>query len=116
MVIENVIPGLINIFLGVLMITINILLLKSLKGQTGRNYWYGIWIKKSLESEENWYKINKYGAQRFIFWSVFPVIAGILTLLFPIGEIGSALLVVFVPLVFIIIIPMIEILRFAKEL
>ena len=113
MVSENVISGLFNIFMGVLIIAINIPLLKE---KNGRNYWYGIWIKKSLESEENWDKINKYGAQRFIFWAMVPIITGILTLLIPTGETGSALLAIFVPLVFIVIIPIIEILRFAKKL
>jgi hypothetical protein len=32
---------------------------------------------KAFESEENWYKINRYGAQRFIIWSVAIIISGI---------------------------------------
>jgi len=105
--------GLSNIFLGALIIAVSIPLLK---GKIGMNYWYGIRIKKSYDSEENWFKINKYGAQRLILWSMVLIVTGILTLLIPISETGSFLLAIFGPLVFICTIPIIEILLYARKL
>jgi len=87
-----------------------------LKGKIGMNYWYGIRIRKAFQSEENWYTINRYGAQRMILWSTVPIVIGIVTLFFPVGDLVSFLLVIFVPVIFICIMPLIEILRFAKKL
>ena len=111
---EEIILSIVNIFLGVMTIAVCI---PMLNGKIKMNYWYGIRItRKAFESEENWYKINKYGAQRMIRWSMVPLVAGIVTLLVPVGYTVSLLLAIFLPLVFIVIIPIIEILRFAKKL
>ncbi len=109
----NVMHSLVNIFVGVLIIGTCVPLVR---GKIKMNWWYGIRIKKAFESEENWYKINKYGAQRLILWSMVPLLTGILTLLVPIGYMVSLLLAICVPTVFICIIPIIEILLFARKL
>lgn len=49
------------------------------------NYWYGFRLKKSFEYDENWYKINKYGAQHLINRSPLLIQIGIITFFIPFG-------------------------------
>lgn len=41
-----------------------------LKCRIKRNRWYGMRIRKAFVSEENWKKINEYGARAIIQWSM----------------------------------------------
>ena len=47
------------------------------------NYFYGVKIKKAYSSEENWYKINKYGGIQLIYCSLFYILIGFLFIFFP---------------------------------
>ncbi|MBI4830675.1 MAG: SdpI family protein [Candidatus Lindowbacteria bacterium] len=108
----NVLLGLSNIFVGVLIIAVCIPLLKY---KVKMNHWYGIRFKKSFESTENWYKINRYGARRMIPWSVLIVVIGILTLFVPVGDnVGLRLAIIHAPL--IIFIPIIQTWLFVRKL
>jgi hypothetical protein len=65
--------GIINTFVGVLIVAVCIpLLMRRIK----MNRWYGFRIKKSFESEENWYEVNEMGARIFIVWSFLLILAG----------------------------------------
>ena len=79
------------------------------------NKYYGFRIKKAFESEENWYKINKYGAKRFLFWSIPMLIIGAIVFFIPINE-YSAVFWIFLLAPLIILIPVIETLQYAKNL
>ncbi len=46
-------------------------------GKIKMNCFYGFRIRKAFESEENWYKINRYGAKVLMWWSVVIVAMGI---------------------------------------
>jgi hypothetical protein len=105
----NIILGLSHIFVGVLMIVVCIPLTKD---RIGMNKLYGIRFKQSFESPENWYKINRYGGRRVIFWSKVLVAIGVLTLFLPLGEKGIVRLA-FAP--FIYIVPAIESWLFARK-
>jgi len=50
------------------------------------NYLYGVRIKKSFESKENWYNINAYGGKQLAIWSILIIIAGLVCFLIPIKE------------------------------
>jgi uncharacterized membrane protein len=39
-------------------------------GKVKRNRLYGFRIPKAFESEENWYRINRYGAKVLILWTL----------------------------------------------
>ena len=54
-----------------------------LLGKIERNKWYGFRGPKAFESEENWIKINRYGARRMILWCLPVIIVGLIILLFP---------------------------------
>ena len=109
---ESLKLGLVNIFAGVLIIAVCLPLLKD---KIGMNHWYGIRFKKSFESKENWYKINRYGAQRLILWSVLIVAIGILTLFVPVSN-NKILLIVLPYTPAILIIPAIESWLYARKL
>ena len=101
--IVNIILGISNIFVGVLLIIISIPLVQK---SISMNKIYGIRFKKSFESEENWYKINAYGGKQLIIWSVPLIIFGIVTFFLPLkgSELGiisvaCAPLIVLVPAV-----------------
>lgn len=72
---EWLIIGLSNIFVAILCIVTSIPLLK---GQIKRNSWYGIRIRKAFVSEENWKKVNEYGARAIIRSSVLILVMGLL--------------------------------------
>lgn len=69
------IVGVSNVFVAILCIATSIPLLK---GCIKRNSWYGIRIRKAFVSEENWKKINEYGARAIIRWSLLILLAGLL--------------------------------------
>lgn len=109
----NLILGLSFIIAGAIFILISIPLLK---GSIKMNDWYGMRIKKSFESDENWYKINKYGAQQLIKWSALLVLIGIATFFIPFGNNEIWIIVFsFVP-VFVIIPPVIKTYQYARKL
>lgn len=56
------------------------------KGSVKMNRLYGIRFKRAFESEENWYKINQFGAKQLIRWSKFLVIVGVVVLFLPLNS------------------------------
>jgi hypothetical protein len=79
------------------------------------NCWYGMRFRKSFESNENWYKINGYGARRMIQWSIVIIVIGLLTFVAPLETRKNLRLAIrSAPL--IVIIPVIETWLFAKKL
>lgn len=67
------------------------------------NKLYGVRFKKSFESEENWYKINEYGARQLILWSIPLAIIGVVTLFLPLKENATVTIIVaFAPLILVI--------------
>lgn len=80
------------------------------------NHWYGIRFKKSFESDENWFKINKYGAQQFIKWSAPLVLIGVITFFIPFGNRATLIMIFsFLP-VLIIIPPIVKTYQYARTL
>ncbi len=80
------------------------------------NFWYDIRFKKSFESDEHWYKINKYGAQQLIKWSVVLVLIGVVTFFIPFGNNDTWIIIFsFLP-VFVIIPPVIKTYQYARKL
>ena len=108
----NIIFGLSDIIVGVVTIALCIPLLKD---KIAMNRWYGIRFKKSFESSQNWYRINRYGAQRMILWSVIIVNIGILSFFIPGSSRGMLHLVVSSAPV-ILLIPVFESWSFARKL
>ena len=57
-----------------------------LRGKVKRNGWYGVRLSESLESEEAWLRINRYGAKRLILWSLPVLVLGIIGFFVPFDE------------------------------
>lgn len=68
------------LFLGALIIAINV---PVLQGKVKRNSVYGIRTPKAFESDELWFKINRYGARQMMLWSAVTVVLGIATFFIP---------------------------------
>jgi hypothetical protein len=63
--------------LGIVIIMISIPLYL---GKVKMNGVYGFRIRKAFESEQNWYRINRYGARALILWAVVLMAVGIICL------------------------------------
>ncbi|MEZ5405885.1 MAG: SdpI family protein [Verrucomicrobiia bacterium] len=68
------IVGASNVFVALLCIVTSIPLLKC---RVKRNRWYGMRIRKAFVSEENWKKVNEYGARAIIRSSVLILVMGL---------------------------------------
>ena len=79
------------------------------------NRWYGARFKKSFESDENWYRINAYGAKQLIIWSIPLLIIGLVAIFLPLE--GNARLfdaIAFSPL--LVCVPCLISYRYARKL
>lgn len=110
----------INIILGVTYILLFFVCILTsiplLKRKIKMNYLYGVKIKKSYSSDENWYKINEYGAKRVIVWSFLFLFSAIAGFVMPFGDNTMFILLYAIAPIAIIIIPIIEIFKYAKKL
>ena len=113
----NIVLGISNLSLGLLLIVLSIPLIKR---KVKMNHFYGVRIAKAFESEENWYQINAYGGRRLVAWSVVLAVIGVITFFLPLGsaEHPNETLVLTVSLVpLIVIVPSVaQILRYSKKL
>ena len=88
-------------------------------GKVKMNRWYGVRIEKAFVSNDNWYKINRYGAKRLMVWSMLLATIGVVTLFFPFdgrNSTGSLLRVVCLMTPLIMLIPVVETLSYARKL
>lgn len=108
----NIIFGISHIFVAFLIIAISIPLVK---GEMPMNGLYGIRLKKAFESDENWYKINKYGGRQLIIWMIPLALFGIISFFLPVKENSLLyLLELFAPL--IVFIPLVKVYLYARKL
>ncbi len=112
----NIVFGLINIGSALLIILVCIPLIKR---RIKMNRLYGVRIKKSFESEENWYAINAYGGKQFAIWSLLMIPAGLACFLIPVNDPNQGWLPLVMgtgPITVCILIVMIKIMAYAKKL
>ena len=108
--------GILNIGCALLIILVSIPLIKR---KIKMNYLYGVRIKKSFESKENWYNINAYGGRQLAIWSILMIIAGLVCFLIPINDPDQILLPLLMgvgPITICIVIALIRIKAYAKKL
>ncbi len=110
------VPAAINIFLGILMFVICI---PSFNGSVSPNQHTGFRMKKAFESEENWYKINRYGAKQQMIWASGMFATGIACFFLPKRFFKNRIIfwvLLIGPCLMGIIIPSIQTFDFAKGL
>jgi len=76
------------------------------------NRFYGFRISKAFTSDENWYAINKYGAEVLIVWSMVMIAAGVLLLFVGL----SSPLLGLIPLVICTAAAIVQTVSFARQL
>ncbi len=79
------------------------------------NHAYGFRITKAFESDENWYKINEYGAEQLIKWSMLLLLIAILSFFIPTGNEVLVIFSAFAPAI-VIIPPIVNTFRYASTL
>src|SRR5882724_830171 len=85
------------------------------RGQVGRNGFYGVRFPQSFQSDDAWFAINRFGGKRLMVWSIPMTVIGIVSFFLPLqSHTGLRLALGFAPLVFILI-PVIETWRFARR-
>lgn len=86
-----------------------------LRDQIPMNHWYGIRFKKSFESDENWYAINRFGAAQFIRWALVLLAIGVLGFALPLEDELVVIIYAILPAL-VLIPPCITSYRFAQKL
>jgi len=112
----NTMIGLFNIGVGLLVILLCIPLINR---KVKMNYLYGVRIRKSYVSDENWYKINAYGGKQLAIWSIPIILAGFGCFLVPIKDPDQLLLPILLglgPITICIAVALVRILAYAKKL
>ena len=108
----------INLILGSLIIfsaVVVILLARPLlKGEVKMNRLYGVRMAKSFESDEAWYAMNRFGAQRMIFWARIMIGVGLVAFFVPMTSPAVVVAFSLAPLLFCI--PCLEAYRYGKTL
>jgi len=85
------------------------------RGQVGRNPFYGARFPESFASDEAWYAINRFGGRRLAGWSIPLLVVGLVSFFLPLEKnTGLTLALGFMPLVFLLI-PMLQTWRFARR-
>lgn len=107
-----IIIGFSNIFTGILVLAVCIPLLNR---KIGMNRVYGFRFRKSFESDEKWYEINRYGARKMIFWSFAIIALGILSFTLPTDG-GETLRIIMACAPLLLIIPATQSWIFARKL
>jgi uncharacterized membrane protein len=101
------------LFTGALFILISLPLLKD---KIKMNRLYGIRIQKSFESEENWYKINRFGARELIKVGYTLTAAGFVVLFIDFNYNNAVIIIISLLPAIILIFPVYRILRYVKKL
>jgi hypothetical protein len=103
--------GFFYIFLGLFLV---IRLIPLYFNMIGPNPFYGVKIAKAFESEENWYKLNRYCAKQGIIWGALIALLGLCCFL-PLSDVYCLYIALILP-VAAAIPPIITILRYKNEL
>lgn len=91
------------------------LALPLIAGRVPRNRWYGVRIRKSFASDENWFAINRVGGRWLLASGLVVAALGLALLAVPPRSETVALVVAFAP-AFVVLLAVLPVLRFARRL
>jgi uncharacterized membrane protein len=107
----SLILGLSNLFSGLLILG---LMWPLYQGRIGRNSLYGVRTKKTLSSDEVWYAVNKYAAQRMLPYAAMIAGIGAAAFFLPLKQNPALAMVIgLVPLV--VLIPCLQSWRYSQQ-
>jgi uncharacterized membrane protein len=75
--VTGLLVGLFDVLIGTLIIAISLPLAR---GKVAMNHWYGVRVRQSFESEEKWYKINRFGGRQLMLWGAIIAALGAVAL------------------------------------
>jgi uncharacterized membrane protein len=110
---ENIILGVTLIFSGA---SLALLCVPLLRGAVKPNPFYGMRFPKSFESEENWFKINRYGARQFIMWSMGLIGLGVLAFFVPPQSNSAFGACLTAGVLLTVLVPTLQVYRYSKTL
>jgi hypothetical protein len=99
------------ITLGLLGITLVLISIPLYLEKIKMNRFYGFRIRKAFESEENWYRINKYAAKAMMCWAVVVMAMALVCLFLAPQHVLTAGNASFL----IVLIPIVQTLHYAKR-
>lgn len=109
---ENIV-GLALLLSGAVIIAV---CLPLLRGNIKPNALYGVRMAKSFESDENWFKMNCYGAKQMMLGAAIMMLCGIVAFFLPMqGNDTLAAIAAVVPML-LMLIPAFQIYRYSKTL
>ena len=100
------------VFAGLVFVGVSLPLVRQ---KIPRNPFYGVRLRRSMQSDEAWYAINRFGGQRMIVWAIPLILIGLVALFLPLQtHPGLAIALGVGPLIFVAI-PLVETMRFARR-
>lgn len=113
MAIENLVTGFLLISTGV---EVFLICIPMWQGSVKPNKFYGVRVPKAFESEENWYKLNRYGARQLMLWSGILVAFGVAAFLLPLQNNFILTMIIGLGPALLVVVPIRSINRYAKTL
>ncbi len=95
----NLIIGLMNVGVSLLIIGISIPLIRE---KVKINKWYGFRISKAFESEEMWFKINKIGGKVLLYYSIPLLLLGTAVCFLPKLDKGAVVMIANAPIIYLV--------------
>ena len=109
--ITGLVIGLFNVLMGVLIIAVAYPLARE---KVGMNHLYGVRVRQSFESEEKWYKINRYGGRQLMIWGAIIAALGAVAMFMDL-ESSWELLVIFLLVPLLVLIPAARSVLYARK-
>ncbi len=109
--ITGLVIGLFNVSMGVLIVAVAYPLAK---GKVSMNHWYGVRVRQSFESEEKWYRINRYGGRQLMIWGAIIAALGAAAMFIDLGS-RMELMVIFLFAPLLVLIPAARSVLYARK-
>ena len=109
--VAGLLVGLYNVLLGIVIIVVALPLSR---GKVAMNHFYGVRVRQSFESEEKWYKINRFGGRQLMTWGAIIATIGMMTMFLDLEDLGEGMyLFLFVPL--LVLVPAVRSVLYARR-
>jgi uncharacterized membrane protein len=103
--------GLYNVLFGIVIVMVALPLSQ---GKVAMNHFYGVRVRRSFESEEKWYKINRFGGRQLMIWGAIIAAMGAMMIFLDLEKIGEGMyLFLFVPL--LVLVPAVRSVLYARR-
>jgi uncharacterized membrane protein len=92
--------GLFDMLIGLLIVAVALPLAR---GKVEMNHWYGVRVRQSFQSEDQWYRINRYGGRQLMACGLIIAVVGAVAFFLELGSSpGLMALFLFAPLLVLV--------------